>query len=49
MGKFFKLPDYNSGDLNVSARLNYYLGAGLVLFSLLFVTLVQFIAPELSG
>jgi len=48
MDRFFKLPDFGSEELNVTARLNYYLGAGFVIFSLIFVIAIQFVAPELT-
>jgi len=48
MDRSFKLPDFGSEELNVTARLNYYLGAGFVIFSLIFVIAVQFVAPELT-
>jgi PAS domain S-box-containing protein len=47
MDRLFKLPDFGSDDLNVTARLNYYLAAGFVLLSLAFVTIAPFFAPEL--
>ena len=47
MNRIFKLPDYGADDLNITARLNYYLAAGFVVLSLLFVAVVIFIAPEL--
>lgn len=48
MDRFFKLPDFGSDDLNVTARLNYYLAAGMVLLSLIFITAVPIIVPELT-
>ena len=48
MDRLLKLPDFGSEDLNITARLNYYLGAGFVIFSLIFVIAVQFVAPELT-
>ena len=48
MNRIFKLPDYGADDLNITARLNYYLAAGFVVLSLLFVAVVIFIAPELA-
>ena len=48
MDHLIKLPDFGSEDLNITARLNYYLGAGLVIFSLIFILTIQFIAPELT-
>jgi len=48
MDRIFKLPDFGSDDLNVTARLNYYLAAGMVLLSLIFITAVPIIVPELT-
>jgi len=48
MKRFFKLPDFGSNDLNILARLNYYISAGLFLFSVIFVIIIQFVAPELT-
>ena len=47
MDRIFKLPDFGSDDLNITARLNYYLAAGYVLFSLIFIAIIPFVAPEL--
>lgn len=47
MDRIFKLPDFGSDDLNVAARLNYLVAAGFVLFSLVFIITVPFVAPEL--
>jgi len=47
MYRIFRLPDFGSDDLNITARLNYYLAAGLILLSLLFLMAVAFVLPEL--
>jgi PAS domain S-box-containing protein len=47
MDRISKLPDFGSDDLNVTARLNYYLAAGFVFFSLMFIITAPLVAPEL--
>jgi len=48
MDRIFKLPDFGSDDLNINARLHYYLAAGFVVLSLLFIMVAAFVAPELT-
>lgn len=48
MKRFLSPPDFGSNGLNILARLTYYLSVGFILFSMIFVTLIQFVAPELS-
>lgn len=47
MKRIFRLPDFGSDDLNIAARSNYYLAAGLIIFSLVMVVLTTVVAPEL--
>jgi PAS domain S-box-containing protein len=48
MGRIFKLPKFGSEDLNITARLVYYLAGGVIVFILVFVAVVAFIAPEVT-
>ena len=47
MYRFFRLPDFGTEELNIIARLNHYLATGLILFSLISLIIVPFVAPEL--
>lgn len=47
MYRFFGLPDFGTEKLNIIARLNYYLATGFILFSLIFLIFIPFVAPEL--
>jgi PAS domain S-box-containing protein len=47
MKRIFRLPDFGSDDLNIAARSNYHLAAGLIIFSLVMVVLTTMTAPEL--
>ena len=49
MNQIFTPPDFGADDLNIAARLNYYLAAGFVIFSFVFILIIPFIAPELFG
>ena len=46
MNRISKLPDFGTEDQNIIARLNFYLAAGLVPFSALFVVAIFILAPE---
>jgi PAS domain S-box-containing protein len=48
MRQFFKLPDFDTEELNIAARANYYMAAGLILISLIFVVLTLLFIPELT-
>lgn len=47
MGRIFRLPDFGSDDLNITARLNYYFAAAFVVFCLILVAITPFVAPAL--
>lgn len=47
MGRIFRLPDFGSDDLNITARLNYYLAAAFVVFCLILAAITPIIAPAL--
>lgn len=47
MERIFRLPDFGSNELNISARLNYYLAAGFIVLNLLLIAAVPILAPEL--
>lgn len=49
MGQIFKLPDFDTDELNIAARANYYLAAGLILFSLIFIAVTSLVAPEVTA
>jgi len=48
MNRIIKLPDFGSDDLNIAARLIFFLAGGFVIFTLVFLTTVPFVAPELT-
>jgi len=47
MDRIFKLPDFGAEDLNITARLNYYLATGFVLFGVIFILAISILVPEL--
>ena len=47
MNQIFKPPNFDSDELNVTARANYYLGFGFIVFSLIFITAAFLFLPEL--
>ncbi len=47
MERFFKLPQFASDEQNITARLMYFLAAGMALASILFSAGIFFVAPEL--
>jgi PAS domain S-box-containing protein len=49
MGQIFNLPDFDTDELNIAARANYYLAAGLILFSLIFIAVTSLVAPEVTA
>ena len=47
MDQLFKLPDSKTDELNIAARVNFYLAFGFITFSLVFTILALLFAPEL--
>ena len=47
MGRIFRLPDFGSDDLNITARLNYYFAAAFVVFCMILVAITPIVAPAL--
>src|SRR5690349_13392842 len=47
MKNFFKLPHFEDDNLNINARLIYFMSAGIVLASILFSIFASFAMPAL--
>lgn len=47
MDRFFKLPEFDTDEQNNTARSVNMLAAGLIVFSLIFLAVIPFVAPEL--
>src|SRR5215211_340573 len=47
MNNFFKLPEFDDDNLNITARLIYFMSAGMVLASILFAIFASFVVPLL--
>ncbi len=47
MNNFFKLPEFDDENLNITARLIYFMSAGIVLVSILFAIFASFVVPVL--
>jgi len=48
MNVFFRPPEFDDAESNIAARLNFYLALGFILFSVIFLIVVHFVAPELT-
>lgn len=44
---FFSLPEFHGDDAKITARLIYFMSVGLIVLSILFVTVIPMIAPDL--
>lgn len=46
--KIFSLPEFHGDDAQITARLIYFISAGLIVLSVLFIAVLPIIAPELK-